>query len=154
MLDPEPQWNKGISVTQRVCHPSVCLPFHTLYFLFFKQFVLDHNHILMMASKPTKEKFLLVLRREDDFKNQRPSQSCRQEAGPRCPLGSCRSYSCRLLMWPDKMTKETKEADNKWILNMRMTEKQCALTLGIIGGVNVPFFKPSQLKPSNHLKEK
>lgn len=29
-----------------------------------------------------------------------------------------------------------------------------ALTLGIIGGVSVPFFKPSQLKPSNHLKGK
>lgn len=29
-----------------------------------------------------------------------------------------------------------------------------ALTLGTIGGVNVPFFKPSQLKPSNHLQEK
>ena len=29
------------------------------------------------------------------------------------------------------------------------------LTLGIIGGVKVPFLKPSQLKPSNHLgKEK
>lgn len=29
------------------------------------------------------------------------------------------------------------------------------LTLGIMGGVKVPFLKPSQLKPSNHLgKEK
>lgn len=27
------------------------------------------------------------------------------------------------------------------------------LTLGIIGGVKVPFLKPSQLKPSNHLEK-
>lgn len=43
MLDPEPQWNKGISVTQRLCHPSsvpnALVPFiFFLYLCFFKQF--------------------------------------------------------------------------------------------------------------------
>ena len=47
------------------------------------------------------------------------------------------------------------EIDYKRKLNYKeQSWQQCVLTLGIIGGVNVPFFKPSQLKPSNHLKEK
>lgn len=94
--------------------------------------------------------------REEDFKNQRPSRSCHRAAGPRCPLGSCRSYSCPLQMWPGGKTQESftggmngedSEDDIKDIWNIWRV-----LTLGIIGGVNVPFFRPSQLKPSNHLK--
>ena len=33
------------------------------------------------------------------------------------------------------------------------TLAEVLITLGIIGGVKVPFLKPSQLKPSNHLKK-
>lgn len=122
MLDPEPQWNKGISVTQRVCHPSIYLLFHMLSFVFKAVFFLQHGHVLKMASKPAKEEFLLVLRGEEGFKNQRPSRSCRREAGPRCPLGSCRSYLCRLLMWPGRKTEES--LTYIWILTMRFTTKQ------------------------------
>jgi len=43
-----------------------------------------------------------------------------------------------------EITKEQRE---------RKEYQQCALTFGMIGGVNVPFFNPSQLKPSNHLKD-
>lgn len=38
MLDPAPQWNKGITVTQRVCHPSslpYALFFNWVFFFFF-----------------------------------------------------------------------------------------------------------------------
>lgn len=52
--------------------------------------------------------------REVNFKSQHPSQRCRQEAGPRCPQGSCRSYLCRLLMWPywDRRTKSISYKSN------------------------------------------
>lgn len=156
MLDPAPQWYKGITVTRRFCHPTAHLyaRFSLIGGFFFFYFFLFNpaGQVFVTASKQTKEGRVLVA--EMDFKNPRPSQSCRPGAGLRCPLGSCQSCLCRLLMWPGGRRAESfREAQMAGSAFLKPHWGEGQLTVGMMGGVSVPFFSPSQLKPSNHLQQ-
>lgn len=91
----------------------------------------------------------------DWTKSHNPSQSCRQGAARPCLRGNCQSCWCR---WGRKPARENPVGT--WLepgWNPRAVASRQGrpfwrqLTSGVMGGVKVPFLKPSQLNPSNHL---
>lgn len=85
-------------------------------------------------------------------KSRNPIQSCRPVVVRLCLPGNCRSYWCQWRRRPGQKTESEK------FCPIRSCSKRIwrgnRLTSGLMGGVRVPFRKPSQLKPSNHLNTK
>lgn len=86
--------------------------------------------------------------KSDRTRSHSPSQRCRQGAGRPCLQGSCRSCWCR---WERKPGQENTVKTRGPTPPARGRGFRTQLTSGVMGGVSVPFLRPSQLNPSNHL---